>query len=552
MNIRAKYIPYHFIFLLCGSLLFPGCKNYLDVPPAGALSTGSFYNTPDQAEQGVLGIYACLRRMSSDEFLFLSECRSDNVWVNPTPNGLREYSEIGTFRAGSDISTFDAVWAAWYKLIYNANTAIAKVPAINFGTKTWLKDQLMGEAYFLRGWAYFELARLFGNVPVIDKVMSPAEILEVPQSGMKEVYDKMVLPDLKQAITLLPELSKMKNASGGSITASGRADLVAAHAMLGRVYMTMSGYPLNDAAAKNTAEQELLFVINYSKQNGNKYWAPDITEWQKQWISEYNNKYSIFAIQYRSGGTGNPSIYNFTERLPLSYTTISLFVNQIYVEKSLMYEFDKIQQSTGKKDGRGINNTILTGYEAEVNFPAYSNPTDTLKTKDGVVNVQTKTMIYKYLNSKRKRAVLGFTADIEAGMKNAEDWPVNYPVIRLEDVQLMYAELQAGKGNVNDAITIVNDIRKRAGCDELSVTSQNEVLAAVKNERRIELAGEGVRWFDIVRWGEWKNRTVDKFNRYNNPEGTSPSNINDGRYLYPIPMNQLNVKPGVYKQNQGY
>ena len=77
-------------------------------------------------------------------------------------------------------------------------------------------------------------------------------------------------------------------------------------------------------------------------------------------------------------------------------------------------------------------------------------------------------------------------------------------------------------------------------------------LELVKRERRIELMGEGVRWFDQVRWNEWKSGTINKFNRYNNPDGTNVSDVRDGCYYYPIPMNQINVRPGFYTQNEGY
>lgn len=137
-------------------------------------------------------------------------------------------------------------------------------------------------------------------------------------------------------------------------------------------------------------------------------------------------------------------------------------------------------------------------------------------------------------------------------MINFNDWPNNFPVIRLEDIMLMYAEILVSKGQTTEALAIINKIRGRAGADKLTVTSATDVLNAVKNERRLELMCEGVRWFDIVRWGEWKNRISVKFNRYSNPDGTSQSNIQDGRYLYPIPMSQIDVKPGFYKQNTDY
>ena len=108
------------------------------------------------------------------------------------------------------------------------------------------------------------------------------------------------------------------------------------------------------------------------------------------------------------------------------------------------------------------------------------------------------------------------------------------------------------ENNAAGAIDIVNEIRQRAGCDPVSASSTAEALNFVKRERRLELMGEGVRWFDQVRYGTWKQDILDMFARYRNPEGTSVSDVADGRYLYPIPQNQMAITPGLYKQNAGY
>ena len=124
---------------------------------------------------------------------------------------------------------------------------------------------------------------------------------------------------------------------------------------------------------------------------------------------------------------------------------------------------------------------------------------------------------------------------------------------------------QLADGGMRDALSIldqcvaycsshidVNDIRKRAGCDEVNTVSAADALKLIKRERRIELMGEGVRWFDLVRWGEWQTEIQSLFDSYHNPDGTDKNNVKTGRYLYPIPLNQLNVTPGLYKQNEGY
>jgi hypothetical protein len=251
------------------------CDDFLDTPPADLLSSEGFYQTPSQSEQGIIGVYAGLRFISNDEYLYMSECRSDNTWIEPLSNGIRDYCEIGTFRAGNEIATINSAWNRWYKVIYDANVALAKIPGCDFGTNTAMKEQFLGEMHFIRGWAYFELVRLFGNIPIIDSPMSPSEVKNVAQSSAREVYDKMILPDLTTAKAKLPVSTSMVDSKNSSIAKSGRADQIAAQAMLARVYMAMAGFPLNDNSALSLAETELKAVINYSESNGNKFWAPD-------------------------------------------------------------------------------------------------------------------------------------------------------------------------------------------------------------------------------------------------------------------------------------
>lgn len=545
-----KYIINYFAVVFTLMLFVTSCDGFLTNPPVDRLTSDGFFQTPKQSEQGVIGIYASLRNISRDEFMYMSEFRSDNIWVR-LPDGYRETSEVSNFRAGADLNYFNSTWNNWYKVIYDSNIALEKIQLCDFGTNEIFKNQLLGEVYFLRGWAYFELARLYGNIPIIDKPMSPSEVLNVGQSTAREVYDKMIIPDMLKAKEMLPLDANMLNSTGKKTAGSGRADKIAAQAMLGRIYMTMAGFPLNDGTAKAKAKTELKAIVDYSAANANKFWAPDSTEWRKQWISEYNNKYSIFAIQYRAGGTGNPAIFETGAKCPPTYTSFQVYNElDVWVEKSMVHEYMKAQ-STGKTDARGLGHSILLGYNAEPNWPARTPQYDVLYPGSSV-QVPTNTMFYKYLNTKLKRSALGFSANIETNMKDYRDWPVNYPVIRFEDILLMYSEILAEEGSIAEAVGIVNKIRTRAGCDVVSAASPAEALALIKKERRLELFGEGVRWFDLVRWNEWQQTIINMFHAYNNPSGSEDANVKNGRYLYPIPMNQINVKPGLYKQNEGY
>lgn len=545
------------LFMISICLMVNSCDDFLTTAPNDLLTSNGFYQTPSQSEQGVIGIYGNLKEMGNLTYLYMSECRSDNAWVRPKTDGFREYSEIGTFRAGYDLNTFNETWNKWYKVIYDANIAIARIPNCDFANRDVFKNQLLGEAYFLRGWAYFELARMFGNIPLIEKPLSPDEAKNVSLSPVENIYKKIIIPDLTEAKKRLPLASDMQDSDNSSIAGKGRADRIAAQAMLGRAYMTMSGFPINDSSAQTLAEAELKAVITFSENNNNKYWAPDSTEWRKQFLptEDYYNKYPIFSIQHRSGGTGNSAIFNFGPTLPTSYSTHKIYGNGIYVEKTLMYEFDKTYLTDGQilRDARGHEHSILIGFEAEPNFPEYSKSSEKLELPDGsVIDVLVSTMFYKFMPSKHKISKLEMNINFEGSMNSSSDWPVNQPIIRYEDVLLMYAEILIKKNDITGAMAIVNRIRRRAGCHPEFALNEEDALSFVKRERRIELMGEGVRWFDLVRWNEWKSAIEDMFDRYNTPDGIDKANVKEGRYLFPIPMNQMNVKPGLYNQNTGY
>ena len=536
--------------LYIGTLLFAAtsCESYLDQPPVDLLSSNGFYQTTAQANQGVIGIYADLRYVTDYEFYHMSEVRSDNAWVNPEPNGQRDYSDIGCFRAGAENTMYENTWNLWYKVIYDANVAIQKISATTYDNET-VQTQLLNEARFLRGWAYFEMVRLFGNIPMVTEPSSPSTVNNMPQTDGRTIINEVVIPDLTAALNL-PEKGKVLDATGKAVPDQGRADKTAAAAMLARVYMTLAGYPFNESSATAQAKSYLSQVL--AKKSD--YWAPDITEWRKQWTPDYNNKYSVFAIQYRTGGTGNTGIFNIVKSLPPSYTAgvgVRLFGNDIFVEKTLRHEFD-IVYSGGNKDLRGEGWSLLDGYPSETNTNAYSNSKELIAWIPGSTDsVYTASMFYKPLPSKPKMDELGLTMSYSE-LKDYNDWPCNFPVIRIEDMMLLNAEIMCAEGNISGAIDVVNEIRERAGCDAVSASTAAEALDLVKCERRIELMGEGVRWFDEVRYGTWKQDILDMFTRYNNPNGTSPSNVTDGRYLYPIPQNQMAITPGLYQQNTGY
>ncbi len=517
---------------------------YMNTPPAHLVSSESFYKTASQVDQAVVGLYADMQLVDYNGYHFMSECRSDNYWVDPQPNALREYSEIGSFRATWTLTTFNDLWNLLYKTIYDSNILLSKIDGAEFKSES-MKNQFTGEARFMRGWAYLELARFFGNVPIINRPVTPSESKSIGQSTPREVFDQMVIPDLTEAAKLLPVKKSLVDANSKSVAASGRADKVAAQAMLARAYMTLAGYPFNDASAKANAKTVLQEVL--AKESS--YFAPNMTEWKKQWMpsSDYYNKYTIFAVQHRLKENNNYVVFNSTPELAPSRTSIRMMGNSIWVEKSLAYEFEKNNHA----DQRGLGTCTLEDQAAETNYAGYANETGTYTDENGVSHdVLLRTICQKWVPTKEKLAAVGMSFD-EGTLTNYYDWPTNFPVLRMEDMMLLYAEILADEGDITGAMSYVNKIRARAGVDQPTASSKEEAMKYIKRERRLELLGEGVRWFDEIRYGEWKTDTENMFNRYNNPEGTSLDFLKN--YLYPIPQNQYNaVQSGLYKQNDGY
>lgn len=535
------------IFVVAGiAALSVSCQEFLTTPPVGNLSPDGYYNTPAKIEEGVKGVYSILRNVETDHYLTFSEDRSDNMWVEPAPNGIRSSSEVSFYRFQSSLSEAKSLWSNWYRLIYNANSVLASLESVEFSNEA-IKNQFKGELLFLRGYAHFELGRSFGNVPIVTANLSAEEAKTLKQSTPVQVINAAI-QDLKDAEGLLPYENGVKNNSGAAIGGAGRADKVVAQAMLARAYMTLAGYPFNDAQAKSSAKGYLESVLNYSKQNGDKYWAPTAEEWQKQWLTDPNisNKYQIFSVQHRlSTGNGMTTQSAGTslsaEYLP--YGGGGSLMYPVFIDAALRYEYVK------NNDKRGLGQAFMDGYEAYGATLKYSNTEIELTLEDGSkVTSYEASINTKWCPFEQKRKPLGVDFDDSS----LGGWPLNFPILRLEDMMLLYAEIVADSDPAG-AMAYVNKIRTRAGVPTVSASSKEEAMKHIKNERKLEFFLEGIRWFDQVRYGEWKETTIAKYDRYKIDgeyrQGVSTANIKDGKYLLPIPLDEMNTVPGLYTQN---
>ena len=210
-----------------------------------------------------------------------------------------------------------------------------------------------------------------------------------------------------------------------------------------------------------------------------------------------------------------------------------------YIDCLLRYDYVK------NEDPRGLGDYFMDGYKAYgATTTDYGNEGITVTLEDGTkVESFALSINTKYLPFLQKHEAVGMTFDYD----QLGGWPVNFPVIRLEDIMLLYAEILAEDGDAAGALAQVNKIRQRAGIPDAT----GDALKAVKNERRLEFFLEGIRWFDEIRYGEWEASTRAHYARYaaTHGEGVAEGNIKAGKYLCPIPNAQIKARPGLYKQN---
>lgn len=481
-----------------------GCKKeFLDTVPISFNSEANFYQTEADFDKAMAGVYNKLLAFPDINNIYLSEVRSSNFYI-PRQGAQRDYFNISGFEVTSQLATLNTAWANDYALIDRANELLDKIKPFTYVDST-KKNRIMGEARFLRGYAYSELAKAFGGVPLIDHVLSSAEALNYPRVGLDTVYD-FIVNDFTYASTVLPA-----SYTGADI---GRATKYAALGMLGRAYLFMAGYPMNKTAYFANAQTVLKQVLD-AENTGWKFAA----NYADLFKAANDNKYNVFEVQYVSGGLGLGSVIP-GEGVPLD------------VDKNIMpYGYYYIAGSDFASDD------LIGSYEAG--------------DKREFVTLDTiyRNTVHAYVKQKWFKKFVDSTSI--AGMTSSSDWPINFPLLRGEDVMLMYCEAinETANGATTEATNIVNRIRTRAGLANLSAaaTANHDAFKlALEHERRSEFAWEGLYWWDLVRTG----RCLSVMNPWLtiNYQKT----IDATQFIYPVPYSEIVVKPGLYYQNPGY
>ena len=506
----------HFAYaaaLGAAGLLATACKeDILSIPPVANNTVDGFYKNETQVNQGVMSIYNGCLSLPENSHWFLAEFRSDNIAAD-VATVQRDYSDVSNFNTTSQTQQLQATWSDLYEIVYRANVLQERIQPFTFAREA----QFKGEARFLRALAYFDLVRYWGAVPIVNKTLSIEESKQVPRAPIADVY-KFIIDDLTFAADNLPPTYAAAD--------KGRTTKWAAKALLGKVYLTMYGYPLRQASALPLAKQQLMDV--YAAAGPATFSvAPNFADLFK---SANDNKFAVFEIQFISGGTGlgNPIPWQQGQVFPTFWSPFTAFAADFQLAPAL---FGANWPKVDKRKAATLDSVIR-------------NPTT------GAI-VAGRPQFTKFLEK-------GVT-----GVQNRTDYPNNFPIIRFEDVVLMYAEVlteESGGTPPPLALTLVNQIRTRSGLTAFTASSpeaasQAAFRAAILKERRYEFIAEGQRWHDLVRTGN-AIPVMTAFKRATT--GTTPTGganfrqLDEHDLLFPIPLLELRINPGFWQQNPGY
>jgi tetratricopeptide (TPR) repeat protein len=491
-------------------------KDFLVLYPEGQINEGNFYKTTADFQQAVVGAYVPLRDIASYAF-YMEEMRSDNTEYdyNSKDRGGAGYEQFADFLDDATNPVLANVWQAAYKGIQRTNVVLDRITNISSTIITDAdKKQIIGEAKALRAHYYFELVRLFGGVPLYLHEVKDNSSSFINRSSVDEVYNQ-IITDYSDALSLLAPPAKFPQS--GVVTKG----MVATE--LGLVYLTRKDY------AKATPLLQSLTQMGYGL-------LPNYADVFK--LANKNSKESIFEVQYKAGTDGQSSsfIYKFIPVTP--NTTNILGVNYNNTSGGFNVPTPDIVAAYEKGDVRlDASIAVAKGkFNSNVDFIADSVVSVLNPSTQGSVS---KMFIRKFYNK-------------PYGLQNNTD--DNWPLYRYADVLLMLAESLNEQGKSAEALPYLNQVRSRAGLTPATSSDQATLRNIILHERRVELAFENHRWFDLLRTGQ----AISVMNAFGILQKMKYAyilpaayNITNERLIYAIPFRETQVNTAL-TQNTGY
>lgn len=444
-------------------------KSFLEIKPTGQFLTQNYYANRDQAFTGLVAVYDVMRKNAGgfDNMITMMNAGSDDNFAGggsaSDGAGIQGFSNF-TINPNTVPQSF---WTDHYQGVFRANTLLQKLPGVSMDATE--KNRFTAEAKTLRAIYFFNLVRMFKNVPLILDPISTAEIYNVSQAAPADVYAQ-IEKDLNEAIPNLP----------GTVvpaTEAGRLTKGAAQAMLGKVYLYDN---------KKTEAAAMLTLVNGTPGQANAYGNRLLSKFSDLWV--FTNKYNSESILEAAHSSQSNSDWGFWGSSadegnsaaqmvgPRSYSRVGTNAPDIYTSgwsfNVWTQNFYDLIKADPRFDASVLDMKALAAAGQAKYIEGYQN---------------TGYFIKKFIPMR---------SDIRTGGGAVElNFQQNDYIIRLADTYLLEAEALGGTGARAQAL--LDAVRARVGLTSVPVS-----LAAIKTERRIELAGEGQRFFDLVRWGD--------------------------------------------------
>ena len=525
--------------LALATLSLSSCNDWLTEETPGTTKVSEFFTSLSTAEAVVNAAYVPMTwefgTTYYPEWYFGDIVSDDALKGGQDINDGADLRELENFKANSDNEILLGYYRAQWQGIQRANLAIDEIPTTRIETEgteadkqAKYRDRYLGEAYFLRGYYYFRLARMFGGMPLIDYVIKSSNQWAQKRATMDETLN-FAIDDFKRAENLLWEKDKYSNEE------LGRATKGAAQAMLLKANLYRADY-LRNAGNETEAQKYFAEAAKWGKEviKSNQYslWPNYLDNFR---LANENGRESVFEIQYTEEATSDYGGEGYTRGTMT--TILQRSRSSAFGEAGWGYDrptqnlYNEYEAGDARRD-----ETILVPTDEQIETPAQEIYCGDrmLNRKYAMYNDGANGGIYKLAHATRS--------------------PKNNIQIRYADVLLMYAEACCESGDLPSAKSALKEVRDRAGLSQFPYTAviqgrtvtfndnQDDLRKAIRHERRVELAMEGHRWFDITRWGIAKETMYTYMAGETKEAKELYGTFQKGKHeLFPIPSKEIDL-----------
>lgn len=442
---------------------------FLEIKPKGTNLEANYYQNQQEAYNGLVAIYDVVG-WTGNGFVTkqnaLNAASDDHYAGGGGPTDITALQVWSNYTLDPATGPQGELWSKGFSGIFRANVLLQKLPEVPMDEN--LKNRYAAESKFLRAYFYFDLVRLFENIPLLTEPIPTSEMYDVPQVDPAEIYIQ-IEKDLKEALEVLPVSVDLATEAGRATQGMGRA-------LLGKVYLRQQKF---DLAAQEFAQ------VNGTPGETSQYGYKLLDNFADLWVVDNKfNSESIFEINYTNQSNGDWGCVGCTEGNVLNIMVGPRGYNAIsdqapdYVSGWSFLPFTEGFYEAIKGDPR--SNATLANLDSLEKAGAVTY-------EKGYMN--TGYFLEKYAGRQSDRSTGGGVMEL--------NFRQNIYEIRLADTYLLEAEaLIRGGGNATRAQQLLDAVRARVGLDPVPVS-----MESILTERRLELAGEGHRWFDLIRNG---------------------------------------------------